>query len=299
MSKDKLRLAILSRQKSGGSAKLIREAFAAAGHEVDVLDPLNLSLSLGVGALFMHNNGEPIPAYDAVIARIGHTITVHGIAVLRHFELLGLPTFPTPLALQRSRHKFDALQHLSTAGVPVPPTTYVHRVEDLDGAIQRLGGAPLIVKVLEGTGGQGVILAENDRTANAMAATLVQAGRPVLLQRFIAESSGRDTRVFVVGNRVVGAARREAKTGEYRSNVHLGATATATTVSEDMAEVAVRAVACLGLEIAGVDILSSAEGPMVLEVNSSPGIQGFAETTGVDVGSLIVEHVEARVVGAQ
>lgn len=295
MSKGKLRIAILSRQKSTGSAELIREAFTGAGHDVDVINPLSLSLSLGVGSLLMHRNGALVPHYDAVVARIGHSITTHGIAVLRHFELLGVPTFPTPLALQRSRHKFDALQHLSTAGVPVPPTTYVHRVKDLDGAIERLGGAPLIVKVLEGTGGQGVILAESDRTAGAMAATLVQAGRPVLLQRFISESSGRDTRVFVVGETAVGAARREAKAGEYRSNVHLGATATATEVTEEMADTAVRAVKCLGLEIGGVDILSGNDGPLVLEVNSSPGIHDFARTTGVDVGAFIVQHIEKRV----
>ena len=299
MSKAKIRVAILSRQKSKGSAELIRSSFLVAGHEVDVVNPLDLSLSLGVGTLFMHRNGKPIPHYDAVIARIGHSITTHGIAVLRHFELLGVPTFPTPLALQRSRHKFDALQHLSTAGVPVPPTTYVHRVKDLDDAIARLGGAPLIVKVLEGTGGQGVILAESDRTASAMAATLVQAGRPVLLQQFVSESSGRDTRVFVVGDQAVGAARRVAKAGEYRSNVHLGATATAAEVTEEMAVTAVRAVKCLGLEIGGVDILSGNDGPLVLEVNSSPGITDFAATTGVDVGTHIVQHIEKRVLASK
>lgn len=295
MSKDKLRIAILSRQTSRGSAQVLKAAFLSAGLEAELINTLDLSLSVDVGALTMHHGDQILGQYGGVLARIGHGITAHGVAVLRHFELQGVPTIPTSHALLRSRQKFEALQHLSAAGLPVPQTTYVHRAQDVDDAISRLGGAPLIVKVVEGTGGQGVILADTDRSANAIASALIQSKRPILLQRFVAESSGRDTRVFVVGNEVIAAAARQAQPGEYRSNVHLGATAARVEVDDEVREVAVAAVKCLGLEIGGVDVLAGRDGPVILEVNSSPGIVGFAETTGIDIASVVVQHVKKRI----
>ncbi len=290
-------MAILTRQTGGGSAQRLRTAFEKAGHRVDMLNTLDLTLSLDIGAVTLHNGKQPLPYHDAILARVGAGITTHGVAVLRHFELNEVPTLPTSGALLRSRNKFEALQHLSAAGLPIPQTIYLHRLEDVDDVIHRMRSAPLIVKVLEGSGGRGVVLAQSAQTASAMACALIQAGRPVLLQRFIAESYGQDTRVFVVGNRVVAAVQRKARPGEFRSNVHLGAKATRIEIDDETHDVAVSAAKCLGLEIAGVDILHGQNGPLVLEVNSSPGILGFEQSTGADVATTIVRHVEHRIFG--
>ena len=289
-----LSIAILSRQLKPGSAVRLQEAFAKRGHDARVINTLKLTLMLASGKLDAYEGNKKLPEFDGVLARIGMGLTNHGVAALRQFELQGVTTIPHSDALIRSRQKLAALQHLAAGGVPVPATAYVHRSRDLEVAVERLGGAPLIVKVIEGTGGQGVILAESTRTAVAIAGALIKAGKPVLLQSFVAESSGRDNRVLIVGGRVVAAARRVAKEGEYRSNVHLGATATPMQPDEATSAVAIKAAQLLGLEIAGVDVLEGKDGPVVLEVNSSPGITGIEGVTGIDVAGAVVEHVEER-----
>ncbi|MCB9599044.1 MAG: RimK family alpha-L-glutamate ligase [Sandaracinus sp.] len=291
-----MRLGLLTREPKGSSRRLV-EAFAARGHALDLLGTFEVTLELGDGALELRHRGEPLPSYAAVLARIGHSATFHGAAALRQLELQHVQTFPSADALTASRDKLRSLQLLTAAGVPVPATAFVHRIKDLGPAIVRLG-APLIVKVLEGTQGRGVLLASDARGAAAIAETLLAAGTPVLLQRFVAESRGRDVRAFVVGREVVAAARRVAQEGEYRSNVHLGARAEPIALPKRYAQVALRAAKALGLVVAGVDLLEGRDGPVVVEVNSSPGIVGIEEVTGVDVAGAIVGAVEARVAKA-
>ncbi|HJL05581.1 MAG TPA: RimK family alpha-L-glutamate ligase [Polyangiaceae bacterium LLY-WYZ-15_(1-7)] len=286
-----MRVAILTREPQGSAARLV-QALEAWGHVPELVGTFAVTLDLAEGHLSLHHRGVELPPYDAVLARIGHSATFHGATVLRHLELMGVPTFPCADALLASRDKLRSLQLLAAAHVPVPETSFVRRRKDLGPAIERLGGAPLIVKVTEGTQGKGVLLAESARSAEAMASTLLDAGKQVLLQRFVSESRGRDVRAFVVGDEVVAAARRVAQGDEYRSNVHLGASAEKTEIEPAYAKVAVRAAKVLGLPIAGVDLLEGKEGPMVVEVNSSPGIVDFERVTETDVAGRIVEHVE-------
>lgn len=287
-----MRVAIITRQEGPGSSNRLVKAFEGRGHSVDLINTLHVRLQVETGRLSMGHAGEPMPHYDVVLARIGHLSTDLGMLVLQQMELQGMRVLPSSRALLASRHKLRALQKLAAAGIPVPATSYVAHRSGLRAAIEALGGAPLIVKVVTGTQGRGVVLAESNHAAEAIADALIAAGSPVILQRFVAESRGRDVRAFVVGGRVLAGVRRVAAGAEYRSNVHLGASAEVVALTPRYAEVAVAAAGALDLEIAGVDLLEGADGPVVVEVNSSPGIAGFEEASGLDVAGIIVSYLE-------
>ena len=287
-----MKVAILTRKAGEGSAARIERAFAERGHAVTCLDTSQLTLELERGELRLRLDGAPLPAFDLVLGRVGHQSTSQGLHVLEQLEGMGYRVSPTADALRLSRNKLLAMQRLTRAGLRVPHTAFVADVSDLGPAIERLGGAPLIVKMLEGAKGRGVMLAESDRAAHAIADTFLAMEQPLLVQEFVEESAGKDIRLFVVGDRVVGAVRRQARGDEYRSNVYLGAEAKSVEPHPDFVDAAVRATHTLGLEIAGVDVLEGREGPVILEVNSSPGILGMEDSTGIDIAGAVVEHFE-------
>tara|TARA_B100001750_G_C15488132_1_gene589533 strand:- start:238 stop:1140 length:903 start_codon:yes stop_codon:yes gene_type:complete len=291
-----LRVAVLSRERKGESTQRLREAFRARGHEVQVLNTMRLGLRLFAGQSSLSYRGEPMEPLDAVLPRIGVSVSFHGAAVLAQLDLMGIYSPVSARALRASRDKLQALQIFDAAHIPFPATCFVARKQDLDPALEQLGEPPYVVKVLTGTQGSGVLLADDARQAVSMAETLLDADRPVLLQRFIAESRGKDVRAVVVGDHVISTVRRVNTTsGEFRSNVHRGAEAEKVDIDPTYADVAVRAAHALGLEVAGVDMLEGKDGPVVMEVNSSPGISGMEDATGHDIAGAIVRHVERRV----
>lgn len=290
-----MRIAILSRARSCYSTRRLREACLARGHETKVLDTLRFSMSVEQGAPELFYKHRRLSRYDAVIPRIGASITFYGCAVVRQFEQMGVFTLNGSHAINVARDKLRALQVLSRHNVGFPTTTFVRHRDDLLPAIDRLGGGPVVVKVLEGTQGMGVILADSRRVAQAIVETLQSARQNVLIQRFVSESRGRDVRAFVVGGRVVAAMRRIAQGDEFRSNVHRGGRAESVQLDAEYERSAIRAAQIMGLRVAGVDLLESNEGPLVMEVNASPGLEGIERATGVDVAGAIVEHIEEQV----
>ena len=289
-----MKIAILSREDNYSTRRL-REAGEEAGHEMLILDTMRLSMSVERGVPELFHKGRSIIDLDAVVPRIGASITFYGAAVVRHLEQMGVFTLVSSKALATSRDKLRALQTLAQH-VPMPPTAFVPVRRDVIPSIERLGGVPVIIKVLEGTQGTGVILAESLQVAEAIVETLQAVQRPVLIQKFVAESRGRDVRAFVVGGQVVAAVRRVAqKTDEYRSNVHRGARPEPIEITPAFEKMALKAARVLGLHVAGVDMLESNEGPLLMEVNSSPGIEGIERATGIDVAGAVLKHVEDQV----
>ncbi len=289
-----VRIGILSREKDAESNRRLIEAFAARGHEARVLNTMRLAIELVPGKPQLAYRGKPLPQIDGVVPRIGVSATFHGAAVLAQLRLMGIYSPVSERGLRCSRDKLQALQLFEEASIPYPPTSFVCRRKDIGPALDHLGEPPYVVKVLQGTQGSGVLLAPDRHEAISLAETLLDADRPVLLQRFIAESRGRDVRAVVVGDSVVSAVRRVNDSGEFRSNVHRGAKPEKIQIEPEFAETAIRAAASLGLEVAGVDMLEGTNGPVVLEVNSSPGIHGMEDATGDDIAGAIAEHVAAR-----
>lgn len=290
-----MKIAVLSRNPRLYSTRRILEAGKARGHDIRVLDVLKLSIGVAHNQPQLFYKQKPLSGYDGVIPRIGASITFYGCAVVRHFEQMGVFTLNTSHAISVSRDKLRSLQALSRHNIGLPPTQFVRDGRDVLPAIERIGGAPVIVKVLEGTQGVGVILAEKAEIAEAIVETLQSARQNVLIQKFVAESKGRDIRAFVVGDRVVAAMRRTAKPGEFRSNVHRGGRTEKVELSDDYCRMAVHAAQVMGLRVAGVDMLETAAGPQVLEVNSSPGLEGIEGATGADVAGAIITHLEEQV----
>jgi ribosomal protein S6--L-glutamate ligase len=290
-----MKIAILSRNPRLYSTRRIREAAASRGHKVRTLDILRFAISLEEKYPDLRYNNRPLVSYGAVIPRIGASVTYFGNAVIRQFEQMDVFCANSALGIAVSRDKLRALQVLSRHDIGIPATEFVRRREDVLPAIDRVGGAPVVIKLLEGTQGVGVILAESTKVAEAIVETLQSAKQNVLIQKFVAESKGRDLRAFVVGDRVVAAMRRVAQGAEFRSNVHRGGKAEPVQLSPKFEETALRATQIMGLRVAGVDMLEGADGPQVMEVNSSPGLEGIEKTTGVDVADAIVEFVESRV----
>jgi len=260
-----------------------------------VLDPLSFAINLESNhpSLFFRN--KKLTRYDAVVPRIGASITFYGTAVVRQFQQMGVYCCNSSEGINKSRDKLRCLQALSRHDVGIPPTAFVRDRSDVLPAIERVGGAPVIIKLLEGTQGVGVILAETAKTAEAIIETLTTAKQNVLIQKFVAESKGRDVRAFVVGDRVVGAMRRRAQGNEFRSNVHRGGVAEAIELEPAYARTAVRAAQIMGLTVAGVDMLESADGPKVMEVNSSPGLEGIEGATQKDIAGEIIDHLAEHV----
>lgn len=287
-----MKIAILSRNKRLYSTRRLVEAGVERGHEVDVFDTLKCYMDIAASAPGISFKGERLPHYDAVIPRIGASITQYGLAVLRQFEMMG--TFPLneSVAIGRSRDKLRSLQLLSRKGVGLPLTSFAHDVENTLDLINLVGGAPLVVKLLEGTQGKGVVLAETRKAAESVIDAFRELKADFLVQQFIKEAGGSDVRCLVVGNKVVAAMQRTAKEGEFRSNLHRGGTATITKLSPQERATAVKAARTMGLNVAGVDILRSESGPLVMEVNSSPGLEGIEMATGKDVAGMIIHFIE-------
>lgn len=286
-----MKIAILSRKPSLYSTSRLAEAARQRGALVSVLDPLQCLVKLSKKKPEVFHSGERVAGLDGVIPRIGASITFYGLAVLRQFEMMGVFPANESQAIARSRDKLRSLQLLSRHDIGIPPTAFVRRREDLRSAIRRVGGAPVILKLLEGTQGKGVILAESAKSAESVLDAMHSLGQNILIQAFVAEAGGSDYRAIVVGRRVVAAMERQAGEGEFRSNLHRGGTARAVELDELYRATAVHAAEALGLNIAGVDLIPSKEGPMVLEVNSSPGLEGIEGATGVDVAGAMVDFV--------
>jgi ribosomal protein S6--L-glutamate ligase len=284
-------LAILSRAPQAYSTRRLVQAAEERGHSVKVLNTLRLAIDLAGDEPDMLYKGKPLEDFDAVIPRIGASITFFGLAVVRQFEQMDVYTPSSAAGIANSRDKLRSIQVLAKHDIGIPGTTFVRDRRDVLPAIERVGGAPVVIKLLEGTQGIGVILAPDNKVAEAVIETLQSAKQNVLVQRFISESRGRDIRAFVIGDRVVGAMRRTAQGDEFRSNVHRGGTVEKVELSEEYAETAVRAAQIMGLRVAGVDMLEGNDGPQVMEVNSSPGLEGIERATDLDIAGAVVDYV--------
>ncbi len=289
-----MKLAVLSRNKRLYSTQRLIEAAEKRGHECEVVDYLRCYMSLASGAPTLDFGGRVLDDYDAVVPRIAASKTFYGTAVVRQFEMMGTLTANSSRGITFSRDKLRSQQALAKAGVGVPKTAFAHSPKDVNEIIKIVGGAPLIVKVLEGTQGMGVVLAETQKAAQSVIEAFRQLDAYILVQEFIESAKGADIRAFVVGDQVVASMKREAGEGEFRANIHRGGSASSVELSDEERKTAIRAAEVVGLDICGVDLLRSDRGPLVLEVNSSPGLHGIESATGVDVASAIVERLERR-----
>lgn len=291
-----MKIAILSRQPRLYSTRRLKEESTRRGHKAIVLDTLKFSIGIEEESPELYYRNRRLSTYSAIIPRIGASITFYGLAVVRQFEQMGIFTVNDSIGIARSRDKLRAIQILSRHDIGIPPTAFVRDKTDVLPAIRRVGGAPVIIKVLEGTQGVGVILAETEKIAEAIIETLQSARQNVLIQKFIKESKGNDIRAIVVGDKVVTAMRRQATSGdEFRSNVHRGGRTETVALNKEFEHTAIRAAQIIGLRVAGVDMLESNDGPQVMEVNSSPGLEGIESVTGVNVAGAILEDIEHQV----
>jgi len=286
-------LAILSRKKSLYSTRRLLEAAKSQGLKVKTIDVLRCSLSLEAGAPRLFVEGKLLAKPDLALPRIGASVTTHGLHVVRQLEAQGVTLINGSTAIEQSRDKLRALQKLATANVNVPRTVLARGGKHLDALVLQVGGLPAILKMLRGTQGVGVMIAHTMAEVESILGTLWDLKQEILLQEFVAEAKGSDLRALVVGERVVGAMRREAKTGEFRSNLHRGGAGKAIVLEPAVEAIAVRAAQVLGLEVAGVDLLESSSGPKVVEVNSSPGFEGLEHATGHDIAGAIIERAIA------
>lgn len=287
-----MRIAILSRNKKLYSTKRLVEAGEERGHQIDVIDTLQCYMDITKSRPIVQYRGKELPAYDAIIPRIGASITFYGTAVVRQFEMMGTFSVNESVAISRSRDKLRSLQLLSRKGVGLPRTGFANKSNNIKDLIKTVGGAPLVIKLLEGTQGIGVVLAENDKSAESIIEAFMGLQANILVQEFIKEAGGADIRCFVVGDRVVAAMKRQGAEGEFRSNLHRGGAATLVKLSKEERATAVAAAKVMGLGVCGVDILQSNHGPVVMEVNSTPGLEGIETSTGKDVAGLIYQHIE-------
>lgn len=290
-----MKIAILSRKPKTYSTSRLKEAGLERGHETKVLNTVRFSIAVEKERPELFFRGKRLSSYDGVIPRIGASITFYGTAVVRQFEQMGVFTLNSSQAISTSRDKLRSLQVLSRHNIGIPPSAFVRAKDDVLPAIERVGGAPVIIKLLEGTQGIGVILADTVHVAAAIIETLQSTKQNVLIQKFVAESKGRDVRAFVVGDRVVAAMRRRAQGQEFRSNVHRGGLTEKVELEPAYQRTAVQATHIMGLHVAGVDMLEADEGPKVMEVNSSPGLEGIETATGIDVAGAIIDYMEQQV----
>ncbi len=290
-----MKIAILSRGPRLYTTSRLREAALARGHTPKVLNTLRFAIALESNDPDLYFRGKRLTRYQAVLPRIGASITYFGTAVVRQFEQMGVFCANSSIGIAQSRDKLRSLQILSKHDIGIPATTFVRDRSDVIPAIERVGGAPVIIKLLEGTQGVGVILADSIKVAEAIIETLQSARQNVLIQKFVAESKGRDVRAVVVGDRVVASMRRVAQGSEFRSNVHRGGKAEAIELDEAYQRTAIRSAQILNLRVAGVDMLEGKDGPQVMEVNSSPGLEGIETATRVDVAGAIIDFMAERV----
>ncbi len=287
-----MRIAIMSRSKKIYSTNRLVEAGKERGHEMHVVDTARCYMNIASHRPTMHFRGEQLDSFDAVIPRIGASITFYGTAVLRQFEMMG--TFPLneSVAVTRSRDKLRSLQLLARRGIGLPVTGFARAPDDIGDLIEMVGGAPLVAKLLEGTQGIGVVLCETRKAAESVVEAFMGLNVSIMIQEYIKEAGGADLRCFVVGDKVVAAIKRQAKPGEFRSNLHRGGTAELIKITPQERSVAVRAAKIMGLNVSGVDLLRSNHGPLVMEVNSSPGLEGIETATGKDVAGIIIDFLE-------
>lgn len=268
------------------------KAARSRGHYIRVINPLRCYMNITSAKPMVHYKDQILNDFNVVIPRIGASITYYGSAILRQFEMMGVYSLNESTSITRSRDKLRALQILSRSGIGLPTTSYAHSTRMSEKLIKMVGGAPCIIKLIEGTQGKGVILAETQKAAESVIDGFRQMKAHFLVQEFIRESNGQDIRAFVIGDKVVASMMRSAKEGEFRSNLHRGGTASRVELSEEESAMAVNAAKALGLNVAGVDFLRSSRGPLVLEVNSSPGLQGIEASTGLDIASMIIDYIE-------
>lgn len=290
-----MNIVVLSRDGKLYSTRRLVEAGQQRGHDMFVADHIKCDLVIGRKDPHILHNGERMRQVDAVIPRIGASVTFYGASVVRQFESMKVFTTAESQALVRSRDKLRSLQILSRAGVDMPRTVFTNYSKDVAGAIERVGGAPCIIKLLEGTQGLGVVLAETPKAAIAVVEAFNSLKARVIVQEFISEAKAEDIRAFVVDGAIVGAMKRKGKEGEFRSNLHRGGKAELIQLSREEEEIAIRAAKALGLKVAGVDLLQSARGPLIIEVNASPGLEGIEQATGKDIAGAIIAFVERNV----
>jgi ribosomal protein S6--L-glutamate ligase len=287
-----MKIAILSRNIKLYSTRRLVEAAEQRGHEVIVLDHLKCVLVIEKGNPHVFYGGKEVTGIDAVIPRIGTSVTFYGAAVVRQFEQMKVFSSVESQALVRSRDKLRSLQLLAKAGIGMPKTAFASIPKNIESVLEQVGGAPVVIKLLEGTQGIGVILAETHKSAKSVIESFLALKANILVQEFIKEAGGADIRAFIVDGKVVGAMKRQGLPGEFRSNLHRGGSANVIELTKEERETAIKAAKKLGLAIAGVDMLQSSRGPLVMEVNSSPGLEGIEGATGVDIAGKIIEYIE-------
>ena len=290
-----MKVAILSRNRQLYSTRRLVEAGRARGHEIHVIDTLRCYMNMATHRPTIHYKGRALEGFDAVIPRIGASITFYGTAVVRQFEMMEVFSLNESVAISRSRDKLRSLQLLSRKGIGMPVTGFAHAPDEIPDLINMVGGAPLVIKLLEGTQGIGVVLAETRKVAESVIEAFLGLKANILIQEYIAEAGGADIRCFVVGDKVVAAMKRQAKPGEFRSNLHRGGTASLIKISPQERAMAVRAARIMGLNVAGVDLIRSHRGPLIMEVNSSPGLEGIEAASGKDIAGLIYDFIEKRI----
>lgn len=287
-----MKIAILSRNPSLYSTSRLQEAAEARGHTVRIIDYLRCYMNITAHRPTVIFQGEELTDVDAVIPRIGAAHTFYGTAVVRQFEMMGVFTANDSQAISRARDKLRALQLLARSGIGLPVTGFAHSTKDIDGLLETVGGPPVVVKLTEGTQGIGVVLAETKKAAESVILAFRQLNANILVQEYIKEARGADIRALVVAGRVVASVRRQSAPGEFRSNLHRGGTAQLIKLTPEERSIASRAAKTMGLNVCGVDLVRSTHGPVVLEVNSSPGLEGVEKATKVDVASRIVTFIE-------
>lgn len=290
-----MKIKILSRNSHLYSTKRLVEAATKRKHEVEVIDPLKCDIVIEKRKPNIYYKGGYIEGVDAVIPRIGASVTFYGTAVVRQFEMMGAFTTTESESLVRSRDKLRSLQVLSRAKIGLPKTVFTNYSRDVSGVIKQVGGTPLVIKLLEGTQGVGVVLAETNNAAESVIEAFNGLQARVIVQEFIEEAKGGDIRAFVVDGHVVGAMKRQGKEGEFRSNLHRGGSAEVVELTDEEEIAAVKATKAMGLGVAGVDMLQSARGPLILEVNSSPGLEGIEKATGKDIAKSIIRYIERNI----
>ena len=290
-----MKIAILSRNKKLYSTRRLVEAAESQGHSVKVIDVLHCYMNITSNRPSIHYRGEVLDNFDAVIPRIGASVTFYGTAVLRQFEMMNVLPLNESVAITRSRDKLRSMQLLARKGIGLPVTGYAHDPDDIDDLIKTVGGAPLVIKLLEGTQGIGVVLAETQKAAESVIQAFMGLKANIMVQEYISEAGGSDIRCFIVGGKVVAAMRRQGPEGEFRSNLHRGGSATLARLTPEERSTAVRAANIMGLDVCGVDLLRSNHGAVVMEVNSSPGLEGIEAASNKDVAGTIIKHLEKRV----
>lgn len=286
-----MKIGILSRKASLYSTSRLKDAAVEQGHDVQIIDYLRCYMNITSHRPQVIYQGSPLEELDAIIPRIGASNTFYGTAVVRQFEMMGVFSSNSSQAISRSRDKLRCLQLLSKRGIGLPVTGFAHSTKDIEGVISTVGGAPLVIKLLEGTQGIGVVLAETHQAATSVIEAFRGLDANILVQEFIAEAKGADLRCFVIGDKVVASMKRQGAPGEFRSNLHRGGSAAKIKLTPEERSTAVRSAKAMGLRIAGVDLLRSNHGPVVMEVNSSPGLEGIEEATGVNVAGKIIEYI--------